>query len=140
MSLQLSESSLACLEKLAILLFECYPYIPPVNRKATYSSLLRLIVGVSNDMAVLKAFLSRVGMRSCVCVLGVMCIVQGVCVCVCDVCVHMCTSVCGCVWMCVVYEMCVGVDVQCGMCGCVCVQGLKTPTPYPLPTHPPFCP
>ena len=44
-----------------ILLFECFPHVPPSNHKATYFAVVRLILGISGNRTTLKTFLSHVG-------------------------------------------------------------------------------
>jgi hypothetical protein len=49
------------LEKLMILLFECFPLLPQGYRKQTFFAILKLILGISSNRATLKTFLSHVG-------------------------------------------------------------------------------
>ena len=59
--MQLSELLLHSLEKLMVLLFECYPLLPPVTHKPVYFAVLKLILGLSTNWTTLKAFLSQIG-------------------------------------------------------------------------------
>ena len=44
-----------------VLLFECYPLLPPVTHKPVYFAVLKLILGLSTNWTTLKAFLSQIG-------------------------------------------------------------------------------
>ena len=48
-------------EKLLVLLFECFPLIPPVHHKPTYYAVVRMVMGIATSRTTLKTFLSHVG-------------------------------------------------------------------------------
>ena len=48
-----------------VLLFECYPLLPPVTHKPVYFAVLKLILGLSTNWTTLKAFLSQIGEWVC---------------------------------------------------------------------------
>ena len=58
---QLSESFLLSLEKLMVLLFECFPHIPAVKQTPTAYAVMRMIMGIATNRTALKKFLSYIG-------------------------------------------------------------------------------